>query len=201
MHSRCANCNAPDGSHRTWCKKFSPSFTTERGVQQTSAERYKDHEVGSGDVCGPAAPVDGYSSHQTVGQPVKEAIKELREKFGMEPDYSSVGLRSGITENPLARKHVPLASGLLDYFPAALAAVATLSQIGNEQHNPGKPMYWNRAKSGDEADALLRHLADRGTFDIDGQRHSVKVAWRALALLQKELEAAGAPMAPGARVS
>ncbi len=87
------------------------------------------------------------------------------------------------------RKGVPLASGLLDYFPAALIAVAQLSQVGNDQHNPGQPLRWDRAKSGDEADALMRHLLDRGTLDIDGVRHSAKVAWRALALLQKEIEA------------
>ncbi|KAF1706269.1 dATP/dGTP diphosphohydrolase domain-containing protein [Pseudoxanthomonas sacheonensis] len=99
-----------------------------------------------------------------------------------------------------ARKAVPLASGCLDYFPAALAAVAALSQKGNDQHNPGQALHWDRAKSGDEADALLRHFLERGTVDSDGIRHSAKVAWRALALLQKELEAAeGAPLARGVR--
>lgn len=99
-----------------------------------------------------------------------------------------------------ARKAVPLATGVLDYFPDALAAVAECSKAGNDQHNPGQQLHWARAKSGDEADALLRHLMDRGTIDTDGIRHSAKVAWRALALLQKELEAAGAPLARGARV-
>jgi hypothetical protein len=97
------------------------------------------------------------------------------------------------------RKATPLASGLLDYFPSALAAVAQLSAIGNEQHQPGEPLHWARHKSTDQADCLLRHLLERGTVDNDGVRHSVKVAWRALALLQLELEAAGAPMARGAR--
>jgi hypothetical protein len=100
--------------------------------------------------------------------------------------------------DPAARKALPLCSGVLDYFPAALAEVARCSQAGNDQHNPGQPLHWARAKSGDEADALLRHLAERGTIDTDGIRHSAKVAWRALALLQKELEAAGAPLARGA---
>ncbi|WP_162455369.1 dATP/dGTP diphosphohydrolase domain-containing protein [Pseudoxanthomonas kalamensis] len=89
-----------------------------------------------------------------------------------------------------ARKLIPLATGCLDYFPNALAAVAELSAIGNEQHNPGQPLHWDRSKSGDEADALMRHLMQRGTVDTDGVRHSAKVAWRALALLQKEIEAA-----------
>lgn len=89
-----------------------------------------------------------------------------------------------------ARKDTPIASGVVDYFPDALAAVAAVSKIGGEQHNPGKPLFWDRSKSKDEADCLMRHFLERGTLDTDGMRHSAKVAWRALALLQKEIEAA-----------
>ena len=89
-----------------------------------------------------------------------------------------------------ARKNIPVATGCVDYFPDALAAVAELSRVGHEQHNPGTPLRWDRSKSGDESDALMRHFLQRGTIDSDGIRHSAKVAWRALALLQKELEAA-----------
>lgn len=92
-----------------------------------------------------------------------------------------------------ARKGVPIATGCVDYFPLALAAVAEVSRTGNEQHNPGKPLHWDRSKSSDEGDALMRHFLERGTIDTDGHRHSAKVAWRALALLQKELEAAADP--------
>lgn len=103
-----------------------------------------------------------------------------------------------LPEGAADRKAVPLVSGLLDYFPAALMAVAAISKVGNDQHNPGQPLHWERPKSGDEADALLRHLVDRGLIDTDGARHSAKVAWRALALLQKELEEAGeAPISRG----
>lgn len=87
-----------------------------------------------------------------------------------------------------ARKAIPVATGFVDYFPDAIAAVAELSRIGNDQHNPGKPLHWDRSKSQDESDALMRHFLDRGTFDTDGIRHSAKVAWRAMALLQKEIE-------------
>jgi hypothetical protein len=66
--------------------------------------------------------------------------------------------------------------------------VSQLSFIANEQHNPGEPMHWAKGKSTDHADCLLRHLVDRGTVDEDGIGHTVKVAWRALALLQTELE-------------
>ena len=100
-----------------------------------------------------------------------------------------------------ARKAIPIVAGCLDYFPAALAAVAELSRVGNEQHSPGQPMHHARGKSGDHADCIGRHLMDRGTVDTDGIRHSAKVAWRALALLQEELEReAGAPLARGAKL-
>lgn len=89
-----------------------------------------------------------------------------------------------------ARKAAPMASGLLDYFPDALIAVAELSKIGNDQHNPGQPLHWSRGKSNDHPDCLVRHLVDRGRIDTDGVRHSAKVAWRALAILQLEIEAA-----------
>ena len=88
-----------------------------------------------------------------------------------------------------SRKTYPVGTGCLDYFPDALAEVAHVSYIGNQQHNPGQSLHWDRTKSTDEADALIRHFLQRGTIDSDGIRHSAKVAWRALALLQKELEA------------
>jgi hypothetical protein len=94
------------------------------------------------------------------------------------------------------RKGIPIATGFIDYFPDAVAAVAQLSRIGNDQHNPGTPLHWDRAKSGDESDCLMRHFLERGTFDNDGVRHSVKVAWRAMAQLQKEIEAAKGRLEP-----
>jgi hypothetical protein len=87
-----------------------------------------------------------------------------------------------------ARKAVPIFSGVVRYFPDALAAVAELSRIGNDQHSPGMPLRWDRSKSTDELDALCRHLVDCGTVDSDGVLHDTKVAWRALANLQKRLE-------------
>lgn len=88
------------------------------------------------------------------------------------------------------RNEYPMADGLLDYFPNALAEVSRLSKVGNDQHNPGQPMHWARDKSTDHANKVVKHLIDRGKFDTDGVRHSVKAAWRALALAQEELEQA-----------
>lgn len=87
------------------------------------------------------------------------------------------------------RKKFPVGSGVLDYFPDALVAVAGVSWQGNEQHNPGQSLRWTRGKSSDHSDTMMRHYLQRGTIDVDGIRHSAKMVWRALALLQEEIEA------------
>ncbi len=88
------------------------------------------------------------------------------------------------------RKNLPVTTGVLDYFPRAIAYVAKVSKAGNDKHNPGQPLHWCRHKSTDQADCIGRHLLERGTFDEDGMRHSGMLAWRALALLETELELA-----------
>lgn len=94
------------------------------------------------------------------------------------------------------RKQYPMASGLDDYFPDALAETSHISWAGNEKHNPGQPLHWARGKSNDHADCAARHLQQRGGIDImmiSGKevrvRHSAQLVWRALAILQEELEA------------
>lgn len=87
-----------------------------------------------------------------------------------------------------ARKDLPIYSGVLKYFPDALLAVAEVSRIGNEQHNPGQPLHWAKGKSTDHLDSMIRHTLEAGTLDVDGGRHSAKIAWRALANLQTEIE-------------
>ena len=91
-----------------------------------------------------------------------------------------------------ARKALPIFDGVVMYFPDALAAVAEVSRIGNEQHNPGEPLHWAREKSTDQFNTALRHLIDhaRGKVkDVDGARHLAKAAWRVLAALQLSIEA------------
>lgn len=90
------------------------------------------------------------------------------------------------------RKDTPMCTGVLDYFPDALAAVARLSKLGNEKHNPGQPLHWAKDKSADEPDCIMRHLADRGIIDPDdGVVHDVKLAWRGLANLQRFIDGGG----------
>lgn len=90
--------------------------------------------------------------------------------------------------NSKQRKETPVYSGVLKYFPDAIMEVSRVSLAGNKQHHPDEPLHWDRSKSTDELDALSRHLIDAGKIDSDGIRHSAKVAWRALANLQKEIE-------------
>ena len=88
------------------------------------------------------------------------------------------------------RKDTPIFSGVLAYFPDALKEVAKCSFAGQQQHNPDKPLAWDRSKSGNEYDSLTRHLIDSNNedYDTDGTLHKAKIAWRALAGLQKHLE-------------
>ena len=87
------------------------------------------------------------------------------------------------------RKATPVFSGVLKYFPNALKEVAKCSQAGNDQHHPDKPLHWDMDKSKDEYDALTRHLIDHtiNPIDDDGTLHLAKVAWRALAGLERHL--------------
>lgn len=108
-----------------------------------------------------------------------------------------------LPEDSASRKEIPIVTGVLDYFPLAIAAVARLSKKGNDKHNPGQPLHWSRDKSTDHADCIGKHLVDRGAIDPDsGMSHTVNIAWRALALLELEEEARlGKPMARGSEVS
>lgn len=96
------------------------------------------------------------------------------------------------TPSSTDRKSMPVFSGVIKYFPLAMMELSKVSKNGNDKHSPGKPLFWDRTKSGDEADSLTRHLIDyamdEGGVDEEGIRHSARIAWRCLALLQKELE-------------
>lgn len=88
-------------------------------------------------------------------------------------------IHTTIPKDPAQRKQCPVYSGVINYFPDAMYSLAKQSWIGNEQHNPGTKLHWDRSKSGDELDALMRHIVD-GDWEA--------VAWRAMANLQKKIE-------------
>lgn len=114
-------------------------------------------------------------------------------------------MSNGLPEDSAERKLIPITTGVIDYFSAALAEVAKISYYGNMKHNPGQELQWSRGKSNDHPDTIGRHLIERGKFydftytGPDGKlvtvqlRHSAALAWRALALVQEECEADGAP--------
>ena len=88
------------------------------------------------------------------------------------------------------RKATPVFTGVLKYFPNAIKYISKVSKAGNDQHHPGKPLHWDKSKSTDEPDALVRHLIDHSInpIDDDNMLHLGKVAWRALAMLERYLD-------------
>jgi hypothetical protein len=125
-----------------------------------------------------------YNSWDEYGFLVDSACPDNRDLM-REVTAHTTGL---LPEDSSDRKGIPVTTGALDYFPLAIMEIAKLSKRGNDKHNPGQPLHWSRDKSNDHADCIGRHLLDRGRFAADGTRHSASLAWRALALLQLELE-------------
>jgi hypothetical protein len=105
-----------------------------------------------------------------------------------QPQPETPKVQNSLPDDAQARLQFPMADGLLDYFPNALAEVSKLSFVATQQHHPDQPMHWDRSKSTDHRNKIMRHLVDTGKLDDKGMRHSAMVAWRALALLQEELE-------------
>ncbi len=95
------------------------------------------------------------------------------------------------------RKLMPVATGVLQYFPDALLCVSWISRAGNDKHNPGQPLHWAKEKSTDEPDCEVRHMLDhfRGVAPDPGLEplgelgHLASKAWRALAHLQRACDA------------
>lgn len=120
------------------------------------------------------------------------------------PEYRP---QTTLPQDSAERKKVPLYSGPLRLFPAALAEVAKVIQVGNDKHCPGSELVHVRWKSTDHADCIIRHLVDlsenygqgRG-YDENGVPQVAYIAWRALALCQEWCEQnLGSPPAPAAR--
>lgn len=117
-----------------------------------------------------------------------------------------------------ARKNIPIFSGCIAYFCAALAGVARHSKRGNDKHNPGQALHHARGKSMDHPDCVPRHSMDMGDMIAYLERnesregHDKKVVallleeadalcWRSLAWSQELYEKyGGAPLAPAARL-
>ena len=96
-----------------------------------------------------------------------------------------------ISKEAQDRKDAPIYTGFIVYFHDAIREVARLSKIANDQHNPGTLTHWDKSKSKDDADAMMRHIVDGVDefLDTDGVPHDVKVAWRGMAVLQRRIDA------------
>ncbi len=134
-------------------------------------------------------PIDGMPF--TGSRSCRHELKDVRAFFETQAEQAAEALTS---------QTGPMYSGLIAYFPNACAYVAHVSKVGNEQHNKGEPMHWAFDKSIGKGDQILSHLSQQGTIDTDGLRHTGKVAWRALELLERELLAADPALTPGQNV-
>jgi len=120
---------------------------------------------------------------------------------GAEQALTTPARAATLPTDSAARKEIPIAEGVLFYFPAAIAEVARISRIGNDKHNPGEPLHHARGKSMDHEDCIVRHTLDaRESAGAVRTEHLANRAWRALAALQEHCETAGAPLAPNARL-
>tara|TARA_R100000541_G_scaffold34402_1_gene42810 strand:+ start:1158 stop:1517 length:360 start_codon:yes stop_codon:yes gene_type:complete len=87
---------------------------------------------------------------------------------------------SGLPIDAAERKAIPMFTGCFNYFPKALAGVAKLSLKGGVQHGQEpKDLHWDKTKSMDHLDCLVRHIMDE---DWDA------VCWRALAHYEMMLD-------------
>lgn len=108
------------------------------------------------------------------------------------------------------RKQSPVWSGVMQYAPAAIAAISRTSMKGNAKHNPGEPLHHARGKSADHQDCIARHLLDYDALRTARARgESVDTSalvleleqfgWRSVMFVQEQLEELGvAPRAPRA---
>lgn len=119
-----------------------------------------------------------YSVEET-GVVLREGTKLL---FYYDDEVESDEVYEGdvLPEDAQARKDIPVYSGFITYFPDAIVAVSKLSLVGGLQHGQTREtLHWDRTKSTDHTDALMRHLIEEDW---------TAVAWRALAQLQKSIE-------------
>ena len=114
-----------------------------------------------------------WQDDENVTNVLREWSEAAAEGFGYGTE-----VKAPLPEDAAERKTYPIYSGFINYFPNAIAKVSHLSYKGSQQHNPDQPTHWDMSKSGDELDALMRHM-------IDGDWE--QVAWRAMANLERKL--------------
>lgn len=141
------------------------------------------------------------STVSTTGQFAQDSLlweknrTAWRQFFELTPTFSNMECIS--VNDPLydllvkqtseARKKAPVQAGFNDYFPEAIMAVAMMSYMANQKHNPTEELGWSWNRSDDHADCVARHALRDDTLDEFNLPHKVAKAWRAMADLQKYL--------------
>lgn len=190
-HSSCQPCGCDDGAGHM-CQKHLKEAWADLGAPEpeTPACCHFYVDAGEGYRCGREAT--GWHGKGTYKRPMCEEHLQLHQQR-----VAKAAAKPAITSHPLfpdsaeGRKAHPVFTGVLMYFPDAIAAVAHVSKLGNDQHNPGQPLHWARGKSMDQTDTATRHMMDHGVGNIkdtDGSYHLAKAAWRILAELQLTIE-------------
>jgi hypothetical protein len=128
-------------------------------------------------VCKDKAKEHLYGERMATDEDMQK-MEDKIEGFGNDNPIPTVCTKEALPSDAAERKTYPIYSGFITYFPHAIAAVSHLSYLGNQQHHPDKPLHWDKEKSSDERDAMMRHV-------IDGDWE--QVAWRALANLERKL--------------
>ena len=131
--------------------------------------------------------------NQEIYKPTEAQKNLMRETLkAMDEEMVDIGDKpwtmSILPKDSAERKTYPIFTGALKYFPRAIASVANQSYKGNQKHHPDKPLHWDKPKSADHADCLVRHLMDSLDPTCDKTEELTAVAWRALALLEIHLE-------------
>ena len=126
--------------------------------------------------------------------PVNKFCQLCYNHYRMEAYQVSENIEPMLPTGSKERKQIPVWSGLFKYFPKALISVSQQSMIGHLQHyKPDEPMHWDRSKSADDWDALLRHMISLQEAIDAGDKAGIKehagaVAWRGLAVTEKALD-------------
>ena len=113
-------------------------------------------------------------------------------KYELDGEITEIEVNEPIVVEPTdkakLRKDTPVFSGVLKYFPNALKAVArALRQVMTNITQTNLALGYEQSK--DEYDAMIRTLLDHeeNPVDDDNILHLTKVAWRALAGLERYL--------------
>ncbi len=93
---------------------------------------------------------------------------------------------SNLPTNDTERKAIKIWDGFFRYFPDAIIEVTKTSCRGNDQHHKNDPLWWDKSKSKEELNSMMRHLLDAN--ESDSIEDWARVAWRAMANLQRKCD-------------